>query len=268
MIYNSTKNLLAFHYSNAVWLRFFFANNLYSIMHALAHSLSHLAIGIRLNRKLSCLISIVFLASILAAIDFHRACIFAATTQHKMRDRSDCHSSSNEFSNRHRTNCKMRAASETQLSVANINNGTRNVIFIFNYIYCEAAFLYPIRMYVYHFYWEFCISLAFNSNRFAFIANCWALACSSIVKLKWKWNEMKNKQTDRLKTMKAHLLVWCNSIIDNLFSKSMRLKVNSNEKSMDCIYVCSMGSSAFHYTLINGYQLLFFHFWIECQNWF
>lgn len=82
MIYNSTKNLLAFHYSNAVWLRFFFANNHHSIMHAHAHSLSHLAIGIRLNRKLSCLISIVFLASILAAIDFHRACIFDATTQH------------------------------------------------------------------------------------------------------------------------------------------------------------------------------------------
>lgn len=107
------------------------------------------------------------------------------------------------------------------------------------------------------------IGIQFESICF-YLLTVGAPACS-YCETEMKEAKKRKKQTNKkMKTMEAHLLVSCNLIIDNLFSKSMRWKV-------DGLHLC-MCSSAFHrihsvrIRIDKWLPIIIFHFCIKCQN--
>lgn len=107
----------------------------------------------------------------------------------------------------------------------------------------EMWYLYSIiysEWYLYHFYWEFRISLAFDD---CFITN----SCTVQKPTHWEWNQNEYENNG------IRLFAECNLIIVNLFSKSIRTK---ESRSVDECRSRRYCLSTFNIAL-NGYQLYF-----------
>lgn len=183
---------------------------------------------------------------------------------------------------------KWEQNSQSNSIVRYANNGTRNVIFIFNYLFIVRAGIDAYECIIakhnriYHFYWEFHISLAFNSNRFFVVACFHRSLAARAPRLQFEWNRPTVCQTKTMESAfigsmqfnnwQIYFVNRCDWMRTLLLSLSVH-QTNELEKSMDLVFMpCNL--IAFHhktfiFILINGYQLFVsFHFCIECHNWF